>query len=54
MADEEAFIGTILTDPGNTAPRLVYADWLEEREDTDSACRAGVRLRLRELVFLAQ
>src|SRR6187401_142432 len=40
MTDEDAFIRTILADPGNAAPRLVYADWLEERNDSDSACRA--------------
>lgn len=40
MTDEDAFIRTILADPGNAAPRLVYADWLDERGDADSACRA--------------
>jgi uncharacterized protein (TIGR02996 family) len=30
---EEAFLGAILAEPGNDLPRLIYADWLEERGD---------------------
>jgi uncharacterized protein (TIGR02996 family) len=33
MSDEDAFIRAILDTPGDSAPRLVYADWLEERGD---------------------
>src|SRR5262245_54066697 len=33
MSDEDAFLRTILTDPGDAAVRLVYADWLEEQGD---------------------
>ena len=33
MADEQAFIQAILADPTDDSPRLVYADWLEERSD---------------------
>ncbi len=33
MAEESAFIRTILASPNETLPRLVYADWLEERGD---------------------
>jgi uncharacterized protein (TIGR02996 family) len=29
--DEEAFLTTIALDPSKNAPRLVYADWLEEQ-----------------------
>jgi uncharacterized protein (TIGR02996 family) len=30
---DEAFIRAIAADPENDAPRLIYADWLEERGD---------------------
>jgi uncharacterized protein (TIGR02996 family) len=32
-AEEEAFLAAILQRPGDDLPRLVYADWLEERGD---------------------
>lgn len=35
MSDEEAFISTIRDHPNDFTPRLVYADWLEERGDLD-------------------
>src|SRR5262245_31674985 len=28
-----AFVGTTLADPDDDTPRLIYADWLEERGD---------------------
>lgn len=37
VTDDEAFIRTILASPGDDAPRLVYADWLEERGDERGA-----------------
>jgi uncharacterized protein (TIGR02996 family) len=33
MSEEDAFIRAILAAPEDPAPRLVYADWLEERGD---------------------
>ncbi len=30
---EDAFVAAVLADPADDAPRLVYADWLEERGD---------------------
>src|SRR5262245_10797416 len=36
MSEEDAFIRAILTAPGDATPRLVYADWLEERGDPRS------------------
>jgi uncharacterized protein (TIGR02996 family) len=33
MAEEEAFIRSILASPRDDAPRLAFADWLEERGD---------------------
>ena len=35
--DDEAFIRGILANPGDDAPRLIYADWLEERDDPRGA-----------------
>jgi uncharacterized protein (TIGR02996 family) len=40
MTDEDAFLRAILSDPTHPAPRLVYADWLDERGDANSVCRA--------------
>lgn len=33
MPDEADFLQAILDDPDNDGPRLIYADWLEERGD---------------------
>jgi uncharacterized protein (TIGR02996 family) len=33
VTDDEAFIRAIVAAPGDDAPRLVYADWLDERGD---------------------
>jgi uncharacterized protein (TIGR02996 family) len=43
--EDKAFIRKILTSPGDVAPRLVYADWLDEH-DTDDSHRAAEFLRL--------
>jgi uncharacterized protein (TIGR02996 family) len=32
-ADDEAFIRAIVDSPGDDTQRLVYADWLDERDD---------------------
>jgi uncharacterized protein (TIGR02996 family) len=32
-ADREAFVREIAEHPGDDAPRLIFADWLEERDD---------------------
>jgi uncharacterized protein (TIGR02996 family) len=37
VTDDEAFIRAIVAAPGDDAPRLVYADWLEERGDPRGA-----------------
>jgi uncharacterized protein (TIGR02996 family) len=36
-ADDEAFYRAVLADPESDAPRLAYADWLEEQGDLDRA-----------------
>jgi uncharacterized protein (TIGR02996 family) len=37
---DDPFLRAILNEPGNDAPRLVYADWLEEQGDPVSAAKA--------------
>ena len=43
--DEEAFLRKLLENPADDVVRLVYADWLEER-DTDEARRKAEFLRI--------
>jgi uncharacterized protein (TIGR02996 family) len=65
MSDEAAFLRTILDNPADDAPRLVYADWLDERGDDMSVRKArflrttaahahAVRSRSRDRKVLAQ
>jgi uncharacterized protein (TIGR02996 family) len=44
MRDDEAFLGAIRADPGDEAPWLIYADWLEERGDPLAAAYRRRRL----------
>src|SRR6186997_3194682 len=37
MTDDEAFVRRIVASPGDDLPRLVYADWLDERDDAGGA-----------------
>ena len=37
MSDREAFLRTIVENPEDDVPRLVFADWLEENGDADRA-----------------
>jgi uncharacterized protein (TIGR02996 family) len=37
MNEHDAFLRKIVEDPTDDGPRLVYADWLEERGETDRA-----------------
>ena len=50
MSDEAAFLNAILANPEDDAPRLVYADWLDERGDPASEAKAAF---LRALAALA-
>ena len=46
MADDESFLRAILEAPSDDAPRLIYADWLDERGDPRGEyLRAEVRFR---------
>jgi uncharacterized protein (TIGR02996 family) len=40
MSEEIVFIRAILAAPGDHTPRLVYADWLDERGESDAGFRA--------------
>jgi len=44
MSDREALLRTIFENPDDDAPRLVYADWLEEHGDPQQA--AFIRLQI--------
>ncbi len=37
MNEDEAFIRAIVNNPGDDTARLVYADWLDERDDPRGA-----------------
>jgi len=37
LTDHTPFLNTVLADPTSDAPKLVYADWLEERGECDRA-----------------
>ncbi len=45
MGDGPALLQTVLTNPADDAPRLIYADWLEEHGDPDRA--DFIRLQIR-------
>ena len=47
MSDEEAFLATIKASPADDAPRLVYADWLDEcgRHEQAEAIRLECEFR---------
>jgi len=51
--DEEAFLNAILENPADDAPRLIYADWLDER-CSESAVRKAQFLRLLPGLLLAK
>jgi|SRR5262245_50726580 len=50
MSEEAAFLRAILVNPLDEAPRLVYADWLDERADPKSEQKATF---LRDLASLS-
>jgi len=45
-ATENAFLRAILADPDDDAPRLIYADWLDEHGDADRAEFIRVQVEL--------
>lgn len=50
MHEEDAFVRALMASRGDDTPRLIYADWLEERGDLDRASflRLGIAQRRRE------
>jgi uncharacterized protein (TIGR02996 family) len=46
MTQDEAFLQTIIECPDDDAPRLIYADWLEENGDPDRAEFIREQIRL--------
>ena len=51
MTDGEALIRSVLATPADDAPRLVYADWLEERGRAGDAEFIRVQIELARLGF---
>jgi uncharacterized protein (TIGR02996 family) len=49
MIDEQALLSTIIADPDDDRPRLVYADWLEEHGQRDRARLIRVQIELERL-----
>jgi uncharacterized protein (TIGR02996 family) len=39
-SDRHAFVQAIIANPADDAPRLIYADWLEERGTEENDARA--------------
>ena len=51
--DERAFRLKIMESPGDMAPRLVYADWLDEHDRPAARARPPRRGRCHAGVYLA-
>jgi uncharacterized protein (TIGR02996 family) len=49
MTQDEAFLQDILASPDDDAPRLVYADWLDEHGDADRAAFIRLQCELAKL-----
>src|SRR5690349_17980473 len=51
MSQEDAFLQAIIDSPDDDAPRLLFADWLEERGDVARAEFIRVQIELARLPF---
>lgn len=49
MIEEQALLSTIVADPDNDRPRMVYADWLEQHGQYDRARLIRVQIELARL-----
>lgn len=47
----EDFLHAVLAHPDEDAPRLIYADWLEEQGDTDRAEFIRIQCELEQLSY---
>jgi uncharacterized protein (TIGR02996 family) len=50
-ATDAAFLRTILADPDDDAPRLIYADWIDEQGDADRAEFIRLQIRLARMSY---
>ncbi len=48
MTTAEAFLEDIIANPADDTPRLIYADWLEENEQSERAELIRVQIRIQE------
>src|SRR4051794_41783914 len=49
MIDDQVLLSTIIADPDDDRPRLVYADWLQEHGQLDRARLIRVQIELAHL-----
>ena len=49
MTDADAFLARIIAEPDKDSPRLVYADWLDDRGESDRAEFIRVQCRLAKI-----
>src|SRR5689334_1385738 len=54
MPDRDAFIRAIIENPDDDAPRLIYADWLDERGDAARAEFIRVQCQLCDTTLAAE
>ena len=53
MPENEALLATVIENPDDDAPRLVYADWLEENGESDRAELLRLLAEMRDLCYRA-
>jgi uncharacterized protein (TIGR02996 family) len=49
MHDRDALLRAVVANPDDDAPRLVYADWLDEHGDPDRAEFIRIQIELHHL-----
>jgi uncharacterized protein (TIGR02996 family) len=49
MIEEQSLLAAVLADPDDDAPRLIYADWLDERGECDRAEFIRVQVALAQM-----
>jgi uncharacterized protein (TIGR02996 family) len=54
MHDRDALLRAIIENPDDDAPRLIYADWLDEHGDPDRATFIRLQCELGRLVLGTQ
>jgi uncharacterized protein (TIGR02996 family) len=51
MTDGDALVAAVEANPDDEAPRLVYADWLDERGDAEGACEQRLAVKLKYVLL---